>query len=521
MRNRDTGLGVRRIDAKRRRAAALIAVAASVAIGCGTTAPQESTSTNAAQSGSAGISQSGSNPESTAAGGPQSADVEASLGTPTQGAAGPGGQVAGGQRTTGPAASTAPGGPVACNVARTGPGWDAKNVYVGAAIQSDASEVGGSIGFSAFDFGDQRAIAEAAINWLNDEGGLCGRTVVPVWYDVDSLNDVNQEAQAACTKWTQDQRVISASLVPNLNIPNMYACLAKAGILINTLTGSPSLKSGLEPYMPYLLLKNTVSWDHFADFWLDRLEALGYFKGWNTANGSPGPAPVKVAILFEDDPIATPAWKALRDALERRHITVEAFVSWGDPAAMSGYVLQFRSQGVTHLFLDRLAGVFYPSQAQSQDYYARYALSSQNFIQPFLANGPAPAQLRGAMGVGWHPHIDVAQAQDPGALPGSARCIELMRNAGVDVSKRNYQFVATASCDGTLLARESVRAGGGFTAEQMIKGVHATAPTLPWANMFGLAGRPGEAGLLSTTRDLLYDVACTCIRYSGLNVQIP
>jgi hypothetical protein len=301
----------------------------------------------------------------------------------------------------------------------------------------------------------------------------------------------------------------------------MYKCLADAGIQISTLTGSPSLEASLKPYKPYLALRNTVAWDRFAGYFVDRLISMGYFKPWNTSNGTPGSAPVKVAILAEEDPIAGEAWKALRGELQRRKITVSDFILWNNPAQFSNYVLRFRSNGVTHLFLDRIAGIFYPSQAQSQNYYARYALTSQNFIQPFLALGPAPQQLRGAMGVGWHPTLDVQDAQDPGGTLGFDRCMKLMQRRGVDVSKRNYKFTASASCDGIEMLKRTVAAGRGFTPKHLQAGLLTAAKSMPWANLFGAAGRAGESGMLSITRDLRYDSKCSCMRYTSGNVAIP
>ena len=406
-----------------------------------------------------------------------------------------------------------------CNIASTGPGWDAKNVYIGEAVATDTAKVGQSVG-NPLDFGDQKAIVGAAWDALNEAGGLCGRTVKPVYYDVNSVNDPNTEAQAACTKWSQDQRVIRASLVPNINLPNMYACMSKAHIPIVAATGEPSLLAGLAPYQPYVFLRNTAPWDVFARFWVDRLVAMGYLKGWNAATGTSGTAPVKVGILTRDDPIANAAWARLKTQLERRHVEVVDYVKSNDFAHVSNYVVQFRRDGVTHVFLDRLMGLFYGPAATSQNYYPRQALNSLDFIQPFLAKGPAPRQLRGAMGVGWLPMIDVAQAQDPGPTAGYAQCMQIMHKAGVDVSRRNYQYTATAACDSAELLKRSVLAGGGFSPQQLSAGVDAAANAMPWANEFGAGARSGDPELLSTARDLEYNDSCSCIRYINGNLPI-
>ena len=432
-----------------------------------------------------------------------------------------------GPATTPPAQATsgsavpATGNPTAegkCDIPATGPGWDNKSVYIGEAVSTDTSKVGASIG-SALDFGDQKAIVGAAWANVNKTGGLCGRQVKVVYYDVSSTNDPNTEAQAACTKWSQDQRVIRASLVPNINLPNMYACMSKAHIPIVASTGEPSLLSGIAPYAPYVYLRNTAPWDTFAGFWVDQLVKMGYFKPWDTSAGGPGTAPVKVGILTRDDPLANAAWAMVKTELEKQNIDVE-YVKSNDFAHISNYVVQFRRDGVTHVFVDRISGLFYQAAAASQKYYAREALNSLDFIQPFLENGAAPKQLRGAMGVGWLPTIDVAQAQDPGPTAGYTRCMQLMQNAGTNVARRNYQYTATAACDGAELMKESVQAGGGFTPQQLSAGLSAAAPTMAWANLFGAGARSGDPELLSTARDLAYEDACSCIRYTSENLPV-
>jgi hypothetical protein len=496
-------------------------LAAAVLIaGCGTTAPLMTESSGGSNNG---LAQSG---QSVQVGPGQSSTNQAlnpsspQIGQPS---AGPGATTLGLSSSSNTSLSTlSSGGAVGgCNMPTTGPGWDAKHVYLGSSLETDSAKVGSQLNFSAFDFGDQKAIADAAFNALNATGGLCGRTVVPVYYDVSSVNDTNQEAQAACTKWTQDQRVIETALVPNINIPNAYACLSKAHIPIVTETGSPSLLKDLAPYSPYVMLQNASEWDRFATFFVDQLSTMGYFKPWDTVNGAPGTAPVKVAIVTGNDPIEGNAYKRLQQVLQQHHFEVTDFFTYTDPTQLGSDIVKMRQDGVTHVFLDRLAGLFYESQADSQNYHARYALNSNNFIQPFLVNGQAPSQLRGAMGVGWIPSLDVAQAQDPGTNAAYAQCMQIMQKAGVDVSKRNYKFTATASCDGVLLTKRAVEAAGSFEPAKFIPGMLAGAANMHWASQAGATGHPNDPELLSGARDVVFDASCSCTRYTSGVLQIP
>ena len=118
--------------------------------------------------------------------------------------------------------------------------------------------------------------------------------------------------------------------------------------------------------------------------------------------------------------------------------------------------------GVTHLFFDYGAALFFPTQSESQTYRPRYGLSSYNFLQPFImANAPA-GQLTGLSGAGWLPVLDVLEEHAPAATPEMEQCLADMQQRGVDVSRQNYRYVAYVTCDTPeVIALAAEQAGKG------------------------------------------------------------
>lgn len=398
-----------------------------------------------------------------------------------------------------------------------------KPVEVGIATQNDASQVGGATGYSSLDFGDQRSLINAILTWINKHGGLAGHPIVPVWYDASTWTDPTQEAQTACSLWTQDHHVIAASLLGRLDIDPMFQCLHKAHVLFDGGFAVPMMRADALRFSPEIIYTGSAVFDRFVPVWVDRLLAQGYFGGWDTAQGKPGTAPTKVGILYQVNPLADRAFAELKSVLESKKIPVPDVVTFTatNPQQISNYVLKFRQEGVTHVFLDNLAGFFYPSQAESQGYRARYAVSTANFIEDFLLSGATPkAQLAGMMGIGWEPGLDVAAAQDPGTNRAQKACLQAEHAAGADVSKRNYQYVAYVACDFFGLLQRAAAVENTAVPSALIRGVHRVVGSVQLASEFGLGDYGSDPSLLSLVRDLSYGAQCSCTKYTSTDVRL-
>ncbi|MCW2543514.1 MAG: hypothetical protein JWM40_1066, partial [Frankiales bacterium] len=199
-----------------RRAALALLVAALT--GCGSTVQYTGSATRGAGS------QDGLSSVVATTGPTGSADSQITGGAPTgnvPGVSGPsqaGGATAGPQSTSGDSTSAVP---------TSGPGWDAHTVSIGITTQQDVQTVAQAAGVSSVDSGDQKADVEAIIAYYNSRGGLFGRKIKGLYFDIKSAGNADTQAQAACSYFTQDHRVVAvyaAALVADT--PTFRACLA-------------------------------------------------------------------------------------------------------------------------------------------------------------------------------------------------------------------------------------------------------------------------------------------------------
>ncbi len=82
--------------------------------------------------------------------------------------------------------------------------------------------------------GDQLAMTQSVVNYINAHGGFGGRKVELVIYDLrttDVAADQTSAMQAACTYFTQDNKVTAIASYVGRAPENFYQCLAKAHVL--------------------------------------------------------------------------------------------------------------------------------------------------------------------------------------------------------------------------------------------------------------------------------------------------
>src|SRR5205085_2589904 len=108
---------------------------------------------------------------------------------------------------------------------------------------------------------------------------------------------------------------------------------------------------------------------------------------------------------------------------------------------------KFRQDGVTHVILRDERGLLtllFLNNAQSQHYFPRYGFTTQNGPQTLADPGDIPKQqLRGSMGIGWSPQLDITPAQntDEGPYSNAARrrCIALYKAHGITFADTNAE----------------------------------------------------------------------------------
>jgi Periplasmic binding protein len=425
---------------------------------------------------------------------------------------------------TGSAAVNGPGygrAPVALTAGTSGPGYTAKQIFIGVAFDSTYSQELGQAGVTSGSttVGDQQQQVNALIADINRRGGVAGRQLVPVFYDTkgaSSQNDPGTLAQAACAKWTQDKLVFAAmTFVVQMDNPTLYNCLAKQHVIFVPLGGDSGAM--LARYAPYLWAPSALTPERLAPVWIDRLVALGYFHGWDTTLGRPGNAPTRIGLLYgsgfrNGEPQLDPVFvQAIKQALARHglQVTDEAQIS-NSQADEASAELRFRNDGVTHVIGD-YSIVNFTTSAESQQYRPRYGFTSLGggvALQLFAT----PDQLNGALGVGWVPSADVEAAQDPGDVsPAETHCRQVMTAAHQPTTTRLAWFAMTQACE-TFDFLAAAIAGSGLSS-QRFPAAAAALGAFPPVSTFSIAFPRGRPDGANAVRDTGYDSGCSCFVY--------
>lgn len=409
------------------------------------------------------------------------------------------------------------------SIALTGPGWDAKNIYIGFSTLEDISKIAGSLGV-AFDPGSIQADVKALVADVNRKGGLFGRTLVPIFQDNKTSEISSSPANAAqknCETFTQDHHVIAVfQPVAGIDTEALRECMRKAktplfGFGYNTYDSQIYREAG-----PYLFTLFMPSLDKVVPAWITGLKRQSYFTPWN--NGTAGPkAPVKVGILQPDTPIGTRTATMMRNELRKAGVTVGGEYSYAENTGsytndMSSAVLKFRAAGVTHVMnLSNVAAAwyFFGLAANQQNYHPRYGITTFNLAQ--LATKNIAKQLEGSVGIGWLPGSDVSTGNQ---LPDNAtakQCLAALAKGDQTFNgQRTYaKFVGLALCDGLRMFVAGMTRTGGLLPDLLSAGVTGLGKSFPLASTFVNGLSPSNHGTPGSVRDFYFKSDCKCYAY--------
>jgi hypothetical protein len=150
--------------------------------------------------------------------------------------------------------------------------------------------------------------------------------------------------------------------------------------------------------------------------------------------------------------------------------------------------------------------------AEAEGFHPLYGVSSAD-APAFLAAGSSPRQLRGAIGVGWSPLLDVQAADDPGGGPVRATCAAAFARAGVALGGRTPfgQYAAYQACDSLL----ALRAAGATDSAGISGRMEALGRSWQSGLNLGTWLAPGRHDGTAAWRLLRYNGECRCFHYDG------
>ncbi len=420
------------------------------------------------------------------------------------------GVVSGHAPTAGAGASPARGA-AGAPVISTGTGAAHGTIKVGALTANGAGKYQSSLGFKGASGGDQVAMTKSVVTYINAHGGFGGRTIQLVSYDLDVASfaaDANTAMQAACTYFTQDNKVVAVASIVALIPESFYQCMAKAHVPV--VMADEGVSSDF--FRRYASAAYMPSGPSYTRLLADSVDAL-WNAGWLT------PKSVVGVVGYDTTDVHSIVDNGLVPALQRHglKLTTRMYTSTTTDAASeySAGVLSFRSKGVDRVFFAPGGQpVYFALAAEQQAYHPRYELGSLEYPTVLAANLPAD-QLSGSMGLAWLPYLDLpSDAWSTVTTPGIAECRKAVAGAHQDLSSGTNLGAATWICDDMMFLRDAFNAGATPDEAGIRRAVESLGTTVRPAATFRTTlaqGRTHDGA--SQYRLIAFQDSCACYKY--------
>ncbi len=409
-------------------------------------------------------------------------------------------------RSTAPKAGSAP---AAAGPVSTAP------VEVGFVIFPDAAAFSAALGGSGNGVGDQKGQINTAVAWANAQGGLAGRKIVPVFFEVEltSSQPYSVTYQQICDSFTQDHKVVAAVIIANAD-NSLPACLGRKGVL--TLASGHFLHDPQDYRpLPYLVTPREAGTDRAARTLLAEMQSAKLLeKG----------AGVGLLIMDYGAPNRT-AEQVIAPALKARGVKLTTFkipppqstpgIS-DSVAAVQSATLKMAAQGVkTVMFLCPGCANFFLQNAESQAYYPRYVLSSLD--GPAGLAGSHERSLSDAIALGWEPSQDVGTYTHPEVVSGNPSRTLCKQVQKAQINSDESEFAALSFCGALVDLRAFAQSlpTGSVTGPQLAQGATRLGTSYSHAMSFKTTLTPSQRDGAAGLRSLRWTGSCTCFAFVG------
>lgn len=436
-----------------------------------------------------------------------------------------GGTVAAGTtRPSGSSGATAGG---STSPAVNGPGVTDRTITLGVSYAKNNDAYTRALGINTGSF-DGKAAWQALIKYQNAHGGIAGRRIKLVFFEFDPNENWTQQDQEACALWTQDNQVFGA--IYGGKSDSFINCMLNAGSVLTS--GASQATLAITPMLrkyPYYIEPIALSHDRGARAMVEGLYQAGYFE-----------KRIRLGLVSIDDPRFKYAVdEGLIPALRRRGVSLSATAYVKYPESLSDYgqvsneaanaALRFKTEGIDHVvFVDfsSSAAYFFMLAAERQDYHPRYGLNSlaghQALVTLLGGGSDAANQLRGALGVGWIPGLDVREQDDPFANhPTKSLCLSIMRKGGVEMTGISGRQIAVSQCDAlwsmasALEGAKVLNQSSYLSSMDRLRGQYS--PGTVWSTLLSPTRHDG----VSSVANLEFKDDCTCFKYVSKPYSLP
>ncbi len=435
-------------------------------------------------------------------------------------------------KSNGPAISGTSGSGNAAGLDDASPGVTATTIKIGY-IYTALGAVQKSLGFKQANYGDVEKQIKAEVDYVNANGGIGGRQIIPVIKGYDGSQDSPEFAESFCNAFTQDEQVFAVVFEGQLQ-NNVRPCYATRKTIMIDQGLFAKDQAEFERFAPYLW---SPTFPEYGGFLKGQLQAL-QSQGWLT--GSKG-----VSVIGIDNDVA-------RRQIDQTVIpflasvgvtnTQKFFVDTsnvgtlgaGSSAALTGT----KNAGLDRVIViggARILPVAVSTSEANDLIGVKWAISS--YDSPlFLQDNPGSvvaATLDGMVGFGFLPDGDIRD--DPTlpfpnpANPQEVLCKQIVDSAGVappEPQRTDYKS-AFQFCDGTFFLKNVIdKAPKNLTAGAFRDSAFSLGTSYRSSQTFGSAMVPGKYSATNISRVLFYDTTCDnvitkakgCFRYRGGDV---
>jgi hypothetical protein len=422
-----------------------------------------------------------------------------------------------------------PGQPAGVAGGETGRGVTAEEVRVGFIILRGQEESANDLGFGGAlpaAGNPEKQIADLTA-WVNANGGIGGRRLVPRLRAVDMRTSSTQDEQRVCTAFTQDDEVFAAVLVAQIR-ESTRVCYADAKTLALDAGGFPMSGPLYEQTAPYLWSPNNPTLSETSRVLPRVLQQQGFFQP-NARDDDPClVAPCRVGVVMYDFANYNQVLERdLKPALRAAGVTLDDAdvmrVNASDAATiqsgLTNATLRFQSRGVHRVLF--LGGAplapFFMVIAEQQRFRPVYGLTT--FDSPRFGSdnrNMTGSQIFGARGLGFMPAADVRDQQHPQRTAMEQQCLQIYEAAGHRWEQRGDYRIAVAYCESVLMLKHVAdRIAPNLTPERWAAGAAQLGDSFQTATPLRARFSQGNRAGAAAYRPLRFDMRCECMVYDG------
>ena len=419
--------------------------------------------------------------------------------------------------TVPPEATDAPAATEAAPTTEPAPvqGVDGDTVAVGFIISTNQDVAQAQVGTTGITFVPHQEIVDALVAEINDNGGLGGKTVVPVIHatDLAVANDPQAINREICATFTEDNDVYA---VVSISDPGaeILSCLDEAGVPLIASSGATFsfADQALYDANPLFFDPSAINLDRAATALVEGLDTAGFFE-----------ADAKVGVVRLSSPEFDAATaNALEPALAAAGVepvaTAElATIKTNDDigrfsSEAQAAVLEMKEAGVTHLVFFESGGAapfFLLSAAKDQGFAPKLGFSSLSGGQTLVQNIGT-----GGTSVAWSPVGDVPESAQLPESTEAARCLDLIDSTRAAYTSSNAISETLRFCDSVWLLQAGVEAAGGtVAAADLAAAIEGLGDSYRSPAALKSTFGPGKHDGVSEYYITDYDPTCSCNVY--------